>query len=168
MKIKDCAKYRGIRDIHYICDGISFSLSPSEGVRGSALYSIPRSPQHEEAFTLLEVMIAAGIFFMAIFAILALVSTNLRNARLLQQPQVDAGILLADLVQTNRLTEGSDSGDFGDLYPGYRWTSDIRQVMTNGLFQVDYVVIRPGGGPNSESTMSVLLYRPNSPRGAGF
>ena len=121
-----------------------------------------------DAFTLIEVMIAAGIFFMAIFAILSLVSTNLRNARLLQQPQVDAGILLADLVQTNKLTEVSDSGDFGDLYPGYRWTSDIHEVMTNGLFQVDYVVTRPGGGPNSETTLSALLYRPNSQKGANF
>jgi len=33
------------------------------------------------AFTLMEVMVACGIFFMATFAILALVSTTLRNAR---------------------------------------------------------------------------------------
>jgi Tfp pilus assembly protein PilV len=121
-----------------------------------------------EAFTLLEVMIATGIFFMAIFAILSLVSTNLRNARLLQEPQVDAGMLLADLVQTNKLTEGGDSGDFGDLYPGYRWTCDIHQVLTNGFFQVDYVVTRPGGGPGAETSLSALLYRPNSARGANF
>jgi len=37
------------------------------------------------AFTLLEVMIATGILFVAIFAILGLVFANLRNARLLQQ-----------------------------------------------------------------------------------
>jgi Tfp pilus assembly protein PilV len=116
----------------------------------------------KDAFTLLEVMIASGIFFMAIFAILALVSANIRNARLLQQPQVDAGLLLADLCQTNQLTEGSDSGDFGDAFPGYTWSSDITLVATNGLFKVDYVVTRPGGGPNSETTMSALLFRPDS------
>jgi len=113
-------------------------------------------------------MIASGIFFLAIFSILSLVSSNIRNARLLQLPQVDAGLLLSDLVQTNKLYEGSDSGDFGNLYPGYRWSSDIVQVATNGLFKVDYVITAPGGGPNSQSIISVLLFRPESPHGAGF
>jgi Tfp pilus assembly protein PilV len=122
----------------------------------------------QSAFTLLEVMIAAGIFFMAIFAILAVVSANIRNARLLQEPQVDAGMLLADLCQTNKLYEGSDSGDFGDLFPNYRWANQIKQVGTNGLFEVDYVISKRDGGPNSESTMSALLYRPDSPAGAAF
>ncbi len=125
-------------------------------------------PRPRDAFTLLEVMIASGLFFMAIFAILSLVSSNLRNARLLQEPQVDAGLLLADLCQTNKLTEGSDSGDFGELYPGYRWTSDVRQISTNGLFKVEYVVSRPGGDANSDKSLSTLLYRPDSPAGAGF
>src|SRR5208283_4969437 len=40
------------------------------------------------AFTLMEVMVAAGIFFMAVFAILALVSNTLRNARGLRQIDV--------------------------------------------------------------------------------
>jgi len=113
-------------------------------------------------------MIAAGIFFMAIFAILALVSTNIRNARLLQEQPVDPGMLLADLVQTNKLEEGTDQGDFGDLFPGYTWTSDITQVASNGLFKVEYVVTKPGGGPNSQTSLSALLYRPDSPAGANF
>ena len=113
-------------------------------------------------------MIAAGIFFMAVFAILALVTSTLRNARLLQRPQVDAGMLLSDLVQTNKLMEGSDSGDFGDVYPGYHWSSDIRQVGSNGLFQVDYVVIAPGNGPHAATALSAILYRPDSPAGAAF
>jgi Tfp pilus assembly protein PilV len=120
------------------------------------------------AFTLLEVMIAMGIFFMAIFSILGLVSSNLHNARRLQEPQVDASLLLADLCQTNRLFEGTDEGDFGDLYPGYRWTRLITQVKTNGMFQVDYSVTHQGGGPMSEVRQSILLWRPDSPAGAGF
>jgi Tfp pilus assembly protein PilV len=122
----------------------------------------------QDAFSLLEVMIAAGIFFMAIFAILALVSTNIRNARLLQEQPVDPGMLLADLVQTNKLEEGTDQGDFGDLFPGYTWTCDITQVASNGLFKVEYVVTKPGGGPNSQTSLSALLYRPDSPAGANF
>ena len=59
----------------------------------TGFHSKPRREQkNSRAFTLLEVMIAAGIFFMAIFAILALVSSNLKNARLIQKSHVDAGI----------------------------------------------------------------------------
>ena len=36
------------------------------------------------AFSLLEVMIAVGIFFLALFSILGLVSQMLRNARAIQ------------------------------------------------------------------------------------
>jgi len=84
---------------------------------------LPRS----RAFTLLEVMIACGIFFMATFAILGLVSNTLRNARRLQRIEVDAGMAAAQVYQimrTNRQAEVSLSGDFGDSYPDYSWTAD--------------------------------------------
>jgi hypothetical protein len=79
---------------------------------------------------------------------------------------VDAGMLIADLCQTNQLKEGTDSGDFGNLYKGYKWACEIRQFGTNGLFKVDYVVTRNNGGP--PNTMSAFLFRPDSPPGAGF
>jgi Tfp pilus assembly protein PilV len=118
------------------------------------------------AFTLMEVMIAMGIFFMAVFAILALVSSNLRNALLLQEPTVDASMVIGDLYQTNILTEGSVDGDFGDLYPGYKWMYNITQIRTNGLFQVDVFVIHPHG--ESETNLSVTLWRPASPAQGAF
>ncbi len=119
------------------------------------------------AFTLIEVMIAMGIFFMAIFAILGLVSSNLRSARRLQQKPVDASALIAELSLTNKLTAGSDHGDFGDLYPGYTWDSEITEVRTNGLFQVEYLVNGPtsGGQAPSHSHLSVLMWRPLSAPG---
>jgi Tfp pilus assembly protein PilV len=119
----------------------------------------------QRAFTLIEVMIATGIFFMAMFAILTLVSQNLRNARKLQDSQVDAGPLIAELSLTNKLTEGEDSGDFGDLYPGYEWTREITEVGTNGLFQVDFAVYNRSAQPPVETHTSVLLFRPDSTTG---
>jgi Tfp pilus assembly protein PilV len=132
------------------------NLATREFIRGKNL---------RMAFTLLEVMIAAALFFMAVFSMLALVSTNIRNARYLQKEQVDAGMLLADQVQTNILTYGADSGDFGNLYPGYTWNSDteVAPGMTNGFAIVQYVVTRPGGGPNSQTTYTAWLYRPDTP-----
>ena len=98
-----------------------------------------------KAFTLIEVMIALGIFFMATFSILALVSRSLRNARALQKIEVDAGMVAAQLYKTNRLTEGFDSGDFDKYYRDYTWSTDTQQIASNGLWQVDIVVHKRGG-----------------------
>jgi Tfp pilus assembly protein PilV len=126
----------------------------------------PLGPRHgPAAFTLMEVMIAGGILFMCLFAILALVANSLSNARALQRMPVDpAGSLAAAASLNQRLIESSDSGDFGDLYPDYRWTAATNQIATNGLFQVDFVVYRRGDARAVLSRMSILLYRPDSPR----
>jgi hypothetical protein len=113
------------------------------------------------AFTLLEVMIACGIFFIAVFAILGLVSTCLRNARALRHIEVDAGMVAAQLSKTNRLTEGVLSGDFGDTYHDYSWETVTQEAATNGLYQVD-IVVRKHGLQNPVDTMSVWIYSPES------
>jgi len=122
------------------------------------------------AFTLLEVMFAMVAFCTATFAILALVSNSLANARRLQRPMVDAGVLAGELSQTNQLVEVTMSGDLGDqlgsVYQGYRWTRDIREVQTNKLFQVDFIVQNNSGDKPVVSQMSILLFRPNSPAGS--
>lgn len=119
------------------------------------------------AFSLIEVMVALAIFFMAVFAILGLMSTVLKNARGLQNKKsVDAGLVAAELSITNKLTEGLESGDFGDLYPDHHWTRDSYEVATNGLFQVDIIVQRGSGSGPVESKMSILLFRPESAGGS--
>ncbi len=119
-----------------------------------------RRQRGARAFSLLEVMVASGIFFLCVFSILALVSNSLRNARLLQNVGVDASMLAAELSITNRLGEGTDSGDFGDYYRDYRWSRAISEVGTNGLYQVDFVVTH--APTQRETTMTVLFYRPDS------
>lgn len=126
------------------------------------------APPHEHnrgsAFTLLEVMIACGIFFIAIFAILGLVSNCLRNARALRHIEVDAGMVAAQLSKTNKLTEGVLSGDFGDTYHEYSWETVTQEAATNGLYQVD-IVVRKHGLQNPVDTMSVWIYSPESASG---
>ena len=109
-------------------------------------------------------MIAIAAFFIAVGAILALVSQSLQNARYLQRPMVDAGMLASELSLTNKLVEGSDSGDFGDVYPGSTWTATTTEVLSNKLFEVDYTV-QPAGRDRPEK-MSVLFFRPQSPAGS--
>ena len=123
-----------------------------------------RRPQ--TAFSLLEVMIASGIFFMAVFAILAMMSSVLRNARTLRRVELDAGMVAAQVVNTNKLTEGSESGDFGNLYPGYSWETETYEAETNGLWEVD-IVVRRRGISQPVDVMSIWLYRPESPQ-TGF
>jgi hypothetical protein len=119
------------------------------------------------AFTLLEVMFAVIIFFTASFTILALVSQSIDNARRLQRPTVDAGLVAAELSLTNQLVEGTEHGDLGELlgdsYNGYTWSRDITEVQSNKLFQADFEVRRDNA---VISKMSVLFYRPQSPAGS--
>jgi len=117
------------------------------------------------AFSLMEVMIAIGIFFSCIFVVLSLVSSSLKNARRLERPMVDAAMLASELSLTNQIVEISQSGDFGKLYPGYTWTADINEIMTNRLFRVDYAV-QSSDTREVVQRMSVLFYRPQSPAGS--
>jgi Tfp pilus assembly protein PilV len=119
----------------------------------------------QRAFSLFEVMIAIGIFFMTTFMILALVSSALANARRLQRPMVDAAMIASELSLTNQLVEEVQSGDFGKAYPGYHWSANVTEEQTNKLFRVDYVVQRDGDKEVMQK-MSVLFFRPQSKAGS--
>lgn len=115
-----------------------------------------------QAFTLLEVMIALGLFFMSVFAILGVVSQGLGAARSLQSEVPDAGSLAAELLLTDRLEEGWEEGDFGELYPDYLWRREIVEVGTNGLYQVNILIAGARAGKPVEFRSSMLLWRPGS------
>ncbi len=133
----------------------SRSGRPARGCRSGA-----------SAFSLVEVLIAIGIFFAVAFAILGMMVTGLGAAKSLQIRHADVGMLASELVATNNiLEEGSESGDFGDFYPNARWERTVTEVGSNGLFQVDFVVVEKTGRNEVSSQMSILLHRPGSPKG---
>jgi len=70
----------------------------------------------------------------------ARVALTLKVVAGLSTEQVARMFLVPEATMSQRLIEGSDSGDFGDLYPGYRWRSETNFYGTNGLFEP------PGGG----------------------
>ncbi len=121
-------------------------------------------------FSLLEVMIAIGVFFMGVFAILGLVSSSLENARRLQRPLVDAGAVASWLSATNQLVEGTYTINLGDLlgdaYNGYDCTYEIEEVGTNKLFQASYIVQSTTGNHEIVSSMTNLFFAPLSPAGS--
>jgi len=156
-------RVRSRRSTPFATDDLSaFGLRLSFDPRPSALGI-------RQAFSLIEVMIACGIFFMATFAILALVSSTLRNARALQRGDVDAGMAASqiyELMKTNRQTEVSGSGNFGENYPDYTFQFASQQYQSNGLLQVDIVVNRRGLRKPAD-TMSIWVYSPDAKSGLG-
>ena len=121
-----------------------------------------------EAFTLMEVVIALGIFFMAIFALLQLTSQGLRMARAVQHVGLNPSVLPAQLALTNRFEEGSVSGDFGDLSPGSSWDRTTTLVSTNGLYEVNWIISEKFGNGTRVSTLSAWFYRPESAANTGI
>jgi hypothetical protein len=114
------------------------------------------------AFTLIEVMVATTIFFMSMFAILGVLCAGIHAASILRSSGPTAGMAAGYYYVTNKIQEGNDSGDFSDIagYQGYQWRSSATEVATNGLFQMEFVVIDPHGNPSS--TLDVLIYNPSS------
>lgn len=117
-----------------------------------------------QGFTLIEVMVAMLLFFLAVFAILDATNQSLRAARSLQINLPDASILAADLFLTNRLEEGEISGDFGELYPDFHWTRRVYERETNGLYHVDFILVGSVAGRLHTTTNSLLVWRPESSR----
>jgi len=131
---------------------------------------IRRGGCRQWAFTLLEVMIAIGVFFMAVFAILGLVASSLEHARRLQHPIVDVNPVAGFLLQTNILVEGVYEMDLGDClgraYQGYRVTYEVRECETNRLFNVDFIVQSPGRNAPVIYKMTARYYKRLSPAGS--
>lgn len=118
----------------------------------------------KKAFSLLEVVIAMGIFFMAIFVILELTNNSLHSAYLLKNNSPDPRSLIGDLIITNRLEEFNESGDFGDLYPDYMWDRAVSQVLfgdsENGLFRIDVRISHTQS--DWVSDLSMYLFKPEN------
>ena len=122
-----------------------------------------RAPRAKSAFTLLEVMIAVGVLFMCLFAVMALLTNSLASARKLQQHRdIDtgsiAGMIYVQLVNTNSLNEGPIDVNLEEMFPGCRCKADLTQVGTNGLCQVDFDVER---NQKLEAQSHFFIYLPN-------
>lgn len=125
----------------------------------------------ESAFTLLEVMIAIAVFCIGVVAVLGLVASVLRGARLLDKPMVDAGVVASEIAQTNKLVEiQGTSGDLseflGDNYKGYDYVYGITEIESNHLYEAEILLTSDAPGKPLISKMDVLLFRPLSPPGS--
>lgn len=132
------------------------------------------------AFSLIEVMIAIGIFFIALFAILGLTAQLLNNARVIQSTRKPHVSLVHGwwTSKTNRVTEGMTTVEFsdiapdlGDLYRDYyaEIFAEPDPEMTNGLWDVTFKVYSRKTG-QVDSQALTLYWDPNtqSRPGAGL
>jgi hypothetical protein len=126
-------------------------------------------PKQTLAFTLIEVVVACGVFFMAMFAILGVLSHCLRAVSSLQKDSPTAGMVAAMAMANPKWEEGSDSGDFGDFYPDYSWETrtNIYEGITPGqdgneppVYELDITVKHKG---DIASALSVIRYVADSP-----
>jgi len=118
-----------------------------------------------EGFTLLEVMVALAVVAIALLAVYRMHSQTLfmdTRGRFDTTAAMLARQKLADIDTSNLKDLTSDSGDFGDEYPGYGWRIESEDV-TSDLFKKDgpvlkriTVTISLNGG---ESQFTVTTYR---------
>ncbi len=123
----------------------------------------PGTTRARAGFTLLEVMIAVGVLFMCLFAVLALLTSSLASARKLQQHRdIDtgsiAGMIYVQLINTNTVNEGPVDVDLEEMFPGCKCTADLTEVGTNGLCQVDFDVER---NQKLEAQSHFFIFLPN-------
>ena len=115
-------------------------------------------------FTLLEVMVALAILAITLTSIYQLHSQTLMmsaTARFYNQAPALATARLAE-IERRGISEGNDgSGDFGQSYPGYAWTSTFENVASdlveNGSYQLTRIDITVAY--NDELTYHLRTYR---------
>jgi hypothetical protein len=103
----------------------------------------------------MEVMIAGGILFMCLFAILALVASSLQNARLLQNSKDDPTVSDAAEVSHLYFTTNGVPGPVSGVFMGRPYEAEPTHE-TNGLYRVDLFLPAHNGYP--ESQMRFWIY----------
>jgi general secretion pathway protein I len=97
----------------------------------------------DKGFTLLEVMIAVAIIAIALTTLLGSQSQSVsfaNSAKFETMAALLAQSKMSELVtlEKNRLT--SDSGDFGDDYPGFTWEVTVSDITIGNIANIsDYL-----------------------------
>jgi general secretion pathway protein I len=91
--------------------------------------------QEASGFTLLEVMIATAIIAIALVAALGSQSQSVslaNEAKFATTVAFLAQKKMAELEAADGKDLSSDSGDFGEDFPGYRWESEVDDATLEG------------------------------------
>ena len=89
-----------------------------------------------EGFTLLEIMVTVAIMAIVLVAIFDLHSQTIQmniDARFYATAPFLAQEKLAELEVAQFEDATSDSGDFGEEYPGYKWQTSVEEITSEAL-----------------------------------
>ena len=96
-----------------------------------------------KGFTLLEVMIAVAIIAIALTTLLGSQSQSVffaNSARFETMATLLAQSKMSEITIQTADSLSSDSGDFGEDYPGYAWEATVSDVSIEGLDAIsDYL-----------------------------
>lgn len=87
--------------------------------------------RRDGGFTLLEVLVAMSIIAIAMTAVLSIQSQSISLASEAKFSTTAALLAQGKMAETewaNRLDLSSDSGDFGEDFPGYTWQVTVEDV----------------------------------------
>jgi len=110
--------------------------------------------RHTSGFSLIEVTVAIFIMGVALVALTRAMTTALGSTKD-SEVQTTVVSLAAGQMETLRaggvVADGTDNGDFGDMFPKYVWQQTITPADLDGLHQVDVEV--------QDAVSGVTLYK---------
>ena len=116
-------------------------------------------------FTLLEVMVAMAVMAIVLVSVYRMYSQTLTMntaARFYTQAPLLAQKKLVEVTTTSSQIFGSESGDFGDNFPGYSWqvsatevSSELLGEVADDLKRIDVMV----GYLNNQFSYRLTTYR---------
>lgn len=122
--------------------------------------------------TLVEVMLALMVLGIGLTALIAAASRCLAVVRQSRSYETSRNLvnrveLEHPLQLEEKIEEGSDGGDFGFDYSGYRWSREIKLVgrKEDGLFEVRTRVMWSERGQESFDEVVTYLYAPEEEEG---
>lgn len=105
----------------------------SKFTKNTSIFNLPdtHSAGNHRGFTLLEVMVAVCVISIVLVSIVRLqgqtISMN-ETIRFYAVAPLLAQAKLSEITLKPEDFEGSQSGDFGDDYPGYTWKAEIEEL----------------------------------------
>lgn len=130
------------------------------GAQSGARNFPDRCRRAEGGFTLLEVMLAMSILAIALVAVF---QSQSQSISMMARSRFDTAAPLlaqAKMAEIEAIASGevtSDSGDFGDDYPGYSWNFEILGTEIPGVEKVEVAV--KNENMKSGNTFTLELYR---------
>jgi general secretion pathway protein I len=101
-----------------------------------SLHKLLNISQKNRGFTLLEVMISVAIIAIALTALLGSQTQSIffaNSAKFGTMAALLAQQKMSEITIQDPTSLTSDSGDFGDDYPGYTWEATVSDVSLEGI-----------------------------------